>query len=35
MQRSAVKARNAIPCWFVLGMGRPRMLRIGRFPMRR
>ena len=35
MQRSAVKARDAISCGFVLGTGRPQVLRIGRFPMRR
>ena len=35
LQRSAVKARGAIPCVFVLGMGRCRSLRIGRLPMRR
>ena len=35
MQRSAVKAGDAIPCGFVVVMGRSQMLRIGRFPMRR
>ena len=35
MQRSAMKASDAIPCAFRLGMGRSQMLRTGKSPMRR